>query len=640
MIKKTINLIFFMILILSFVCFATPNWINYANSGFSYSPSCKDWLMTSCYPQYNTNFTANLLSESNIFMPIIYPPLSEPLSSSKFLYTFSGSSINVYTADTLEIVSSNVLSGTICAQPQLITDGAGNYFFISSINQSNDLKYSLIEMSNNIDLNEVYIFDLPDNATCDVKNAFPVSQIDNAFLINNDSMYVTNLFNTDTYNYQITNHFLKNYDLKFPNPSSRYFVHDLTNDGKPEIVSVSLGRLSGSVNITLDIFNTDTKIKNSYYSTLDANYGATTNWLYSDINIYPVILGTYSSNPKILVYVNAYQSGSFERDKIMLFSSSGSLLFSYGADGTGNRPKISHPVVSDFNNDGFTDLCFYGGSSPNILFRCYDLTYNLFFNSSIPFNQDFTLGYYYNNSYMDILSYNGVYTFNSTDDWELKESFTTGTGNQSLTIPILLLDKINYSKDIMVIDTTTIETKIIIDDVSVCGDGICSFLENIINCYADCSTTPSESIKTISEYCSNDLECLTGYCYYNKCSQKIGNMACSSDSDCLSLDCANGVCTDAGIVASLTQKKDNTFGGDINSSIFVCVFIMLCILLGLAVVSYKVGTLIPLFIGLAVDEILIIVFAFWGWLPPWILIMNIVLGVLIILMNFLFKRGG
>lgn len=141
----------------------------------------------------------------------------------------------------------------------------------------------------------------------------------------------------------------------------------------------------------------------------------------------------------------------------------------------------------------------------------------------------------------------------------------------------------------------------------------------------------------INAPCDNNEECISGKCTLGTCVYKSMNEECTSNEQCSSQSCLNGKCTKPSLSESLEASKNENFGDDDKSNNLVAIIIMVialvgCILGGRNKISALAGVVLFYVLGF--------VFAYIGWLSPFIVLALVIVALAVmVLLIALFKNG-
>lgn len=160
------------------------------------------------------------------------------------------------------------------------------------------------------------------------------------------------------------------------------------------------------------------------------------------------------------------------------------------------------------------------------------------------------------------------------------------------------------------------------------------------------NTTPTPvGLRAVGEPCLNPVGraennslCWTGKCRYGKCEAKYSGEACLQNYECLSNRCVGNFCTDAGTWVNIEASKDSMFGGDIMTSNFISIVIMI-VSAGMIAVGTG-GNIFGIALGIGVFYVEMLFFTIVGWLSPFILLGGIMLGLILFVFGFLASQRG
>lgn len=133
----------------------------------------------------------------------------------------------------------------------------------------------------------------------------------------------------------------------------------------------------------------------------------------------------------------------------------------------------------------------------------------------------------------------------------------------------------------------------------------------------------------------NDDDCLSGYAEYSKCALKPTGRDCTLDTECLSGECIGGKCNSAGAWDSMDQFVKGNFGGDDNSLMFISIFIIVALTIGIIFASR--GSLAGVIAGGGVLFLTTIFFLIVGWLPAFFIVGLVILVILIIALMIILR---
>jgi hypothetical protein len=167
--------------------------------------------------------------------------------------------------------------------------------------------------------------------------------------------------------------------------------------------------------------------------------------------------------------------------------------------------------------------------------------------------------------------------------------------------------------------------------------------------FGDCVTTQeglTEDIEDVEDIipgevgapCNTGEDCNTGLCEYGSCALKPHRADCTQDSDCLSGQCIDSMCSKPSLSDGLDQAVKQQFGGDTNSLLIVSLIIIIGITITIIIAGN--GTAPALFGGLSAFFLLSIGFTIIGWLPVFILVGIILLLLVLVVFLFVIGAGG
>lgn len=307
----------------------------------------------------------------------------------------------------------------------------------------------------------------------------------------------------------------------------------------------------------------------------------------------------------------------------------------------------SHFFVVDYNKDGMNEACYFlkeTGVSGSTYLKCYDSDFVLLvnLNTTATFNtpkQDLVIADYYpENDYLCVGARSGIYCQEGSN---FTKKYSTGLGNTFGFGATTYADEF-YSPTYIY---TTTSSGIVIKNTLAnqeCGNDICDYYENFFSCPADCNISiadiaPAETGEYPEHYpCETSADCEFGLnCEYGFCARSGASYECDDDSDCISDECLQGVCTQASYWDRVDYSKTSIYGDDSNTNNFIAITIMIVTALGIIVYSRSIMGIVA---GLGAFLVFAVFFAIVGWLSPFILMGVILVGLLAIVLFFI--AGG
>jgi hypothetical protein len=377
-------------------------------------------------------------------------------------------------------------------------------------------------------------------------------------------------------------------------------------------------------------------------------------------NTATISVSGFDAKPSNLKQVNAFiaQLGTSARVFITacddvrggfnkIYDLSGNLVYSSGYnaycdDGAG----FTNWAIADYNKDGANEACYATGgyslaSLPQYLY-CLDSFGNFLYNTTIGTTENKTyslslIDFNSSKSTLGVVFPDGVYYPNSTG--ELSREYFTGLSRNSnyakIGVTFTSLSAINGfwisgNNTGILVYPTAINV--------VCGDNVCSGLENSLVCPQDCSINATGQLNATGFPCINDSDCTYGKCLYNACTLLNSFADCEVNNDCISGSCTNGKCAKASLWTQIDYSKTDNFGNDSETNNFLSILIMIIVMAGLSFYGIKIQSAAPFYAGIIAFFALGIFFGVVGWLSPFL-----VFGMLIVLVAivvFMFMMGG
>jgi hypothetical protein len=652
------------ILISIFQVSAFNSYLNWGN-GEKQLTGCNNWFFSSCYPQndLSLNFSKYSISVSQVTKPIIAKHQND-LSlyyNDYFLYSFSNTLMTSYYTNNFAVYNTNVLKGKLLFSPQFIRDDSifHGYLLMYMYNSSNTARMSICDadVNGNICKNVNIDYEVESNA-----NAFYDLEIEEltgnyAYLLSDGSIIVKdyngNLLNQVSTgvtplvkaNHNITSNdkFLTLGTFFTTGKQLVFALHNFYSDANKPRVTLTYGVLDVTNNAWL--LNPTTSIVSSSNNAMVQ--GSTT---FSSLRVNVVTLGSQNSQP--LIYFNFNFNpyidgqGRFTRNNNYLYSSNGVQLYKddIGYYEIASNYYNSNLVFADINFDGYNEMCEiargYGlaYNDNRYFFQCIDNTYNLVLNFSYSSYTGLSMGKYASDPYLQVLLYDGIYNINSTSNGLTKIYNLTSLTSSSELYPISLYTKLNYSNDLLVFSNSNIIGYKLSSPSSTCGDNVCSSLETPLICPVDCpieQANATSNIKITGEYCTDNSQCISNSCSFNKCVLLGFSEACTFSSQCLSGSCLNSVCTDPGSSAVLKQTANNIFGFSDSDGIFFYLLVAGVILIIGFIVCVNVSSVVPIVMAMVFDVIILVAFTFMLIIPGWFLLVTMILLMLIAFIIFM-----
>jgi len=620
-------LLFILFITMLPLIYASPQWLNVGNAESNDAGGVDYWYWASGYTGGNINFTYLTGSTANNYQPIVDRPLDLSSFSSNYIYTFSTNAIVVINGSNGAEVTTFSLAN-ICGQPILINYQADSDKEIALIAGNGSAKaLYIIEMNDNV-LSVVKNITVVTASTCVIDSNHPFNSTWLGSALTTGSVERINIDTNviDTIGTTVTFAESQNYDTSYNIFSRPLVFDDISGDGFPDFIVA--GRIAG--NIRTQAINGQTG------SILWTDDTGCSNAVKS-IRLSVVQIGASGSSKEILMQARA---SNFAEDAnvgcpFVIYSTSGSELFSSPNLGASSSNKALSASVADFDYNGLNELCFTShtdqgaGASVNNI-SCYSSNYNSLFNISIVTTSEtnpyhyFSIGEYDQNmTYMEFIFADAVkrLNFNGTA-YSFTDIYNLTADNFAYFYPVSLLSRTNFTKDILYSDFNILDIYQSEGIPTVCGNLICELGETLATCPVDCQDQevepPSGDNLPVGSYCTNSSACASGKCLYRTCELKVEREICSSDSQCLSGDCdANtGRCTKASLWKSLNAGKEEAVGDDTETNIFFSLFII--IVIDALIVTAGVGAhhaLASAGIAGVVTILMVFFFALVGWLP-------------------------
>jgi hypothetical protein len=101
------------------------------------------------------------------------------------------------------------------------------------------------------------------------------------------------------------------------------------------------------------------------------------------------------------------------------------------------------------------------------------------------------------------------------------------------------------------------------------------------------------------------------------------------DYECISGDCVNGKCSDPGLALMLNATKNSLIGTDTDSGMMVSLLITLGVTI---TILFLVRSMAGMAIAIPVFFVMVLFFTLIGWMPPYILIISIFGGLIVVVL--------
>jgi hypothetical protein len=143
---------------------------------------------------------------------------------------------------------------------------------------------------------------------------------------------------------------------------------------------------------------------------------------------------------------------------------------------------------------------------------------------------------------------------------------------------------------------------------------------------------------SLGESCGHDgTLCESGACEYGFCALNGARKPCSSDSQCLSGICSEGLCTQAGIWTQINYGKTQQLGSDTDSNNFIAMFLMIGIAV-MCIVGSR-GAISGVLVGGGLFFVMGIFFTIVGWLSPFIMVGMFFVALALIVLLWIMNSG-
>ena len=327
--------------------------------------------------------------------------------------------------------------------------------------------------------------------------------------------------------------------------------------------------------------------------------------------------------------------------------------------GFGGEHAISMAVVGDYDKDGDNEFCYFSNktnTAEEAVFTCYSNTfttpiYNETFNltetgmSHFPFM--FFMGDVDNSDdYKGIITFEGMYKMNPDESSSVLNSSLTYTPFTDkkpigfLTVDTFSLTEYNFIGDMVYYYADSDEAVLFRPGLSgaVCGDGVCSSEENIFTCPQDCAVS-GDLVNTTGYPCTSDDQCFSGYCINGVCEPAPEGYECNLDSQCLSGLCLNHKCTRPSLWQLTNQSKKEMWGDDAHTNNLLSI-IFAIVLSGMIIFGGR-GHIFSIVLAGGAFYACVIFFGLVGWLSKWLVFVLFVIPIFIaIALMILFGRMG
>lgn len=663
--KYKTSIFLFIFLISISLCFAFTNHFNWGNGEYN-AENCAGYLFSSCYPQNDTslNFTQMTISESADRIPIVFYNLldnNDPTFSNRYLYITYGNSILMYnTADVsyyATYLNPIFTSNKIICQPFILRDDDySGYDIVTLENTTLGYKITSSIMTNTKTFAGLTFLSVPNTSISCAMN-YPNSDNYMAVLLSNGSVNIYSVNETINFksSFYIGIPIDSNIKYNYPYYSNPITMADMNDDGHDDVL-FAIPRYSsdGSYMYTYleygiyDVYNSafilpkTTQLMAQIQITSAPNYA---NLKIFNSHVSAVKTGTSTSSYKIYAYGWFNYTATLPSPNPVynisynyVISQSGSILFDPNSFTAGANHEASNMIFTDYNYDGYSESCLTHTTG---VFNCYNSAFNLLLSSTgYGVKNLISMGKLSNNKYMSVLSIDGIYDFNETDNWNV---YNFSYNKFKYQIPVSLLVKNQYSNDIFTIYSSFIDEYLLQQNVLICGDNVCSPFENPITCPEDCfkpdNVTSNVTLKVQGEHCVSDNECSSGLCDINKCALKLGGDTCTVNSECLSGSCSHSLCIDSGTSANFKQIINNLFGFSSDDGVIFYLLIAGIIFIISIGASIILMHYMPAIAGIALDIMILVGFTFIGITPGWLLLMIfIILAFISFILFMIFSR--
>lgn len=663
-IPKYLLIVFLFLILLSVNIFSFSNAFNWGNQGYDVS-GAEGYLFSSGFPQTDTslNFTRITISDASAYPPVLFNNIlyQNTDTESKFLYLVYGNTISMYESDTGNLYSSytnSVYTSTaILCQPHFYYDNSVNsYKMIVFENTTSGMKLSSNFMTSVSQFAVEDYIDVPNTAkTCyyDLNSEYYNIMLSNGTImtyeISDSGIDYLSSYNTETAIPQIVGAAYPTFTYTYPYYSNLMSAEDINFDGHDDLLYAIPYRVTDGSYTKLyikfgirDIYNNANILSPVDYNTGIAVLSTSALNGFVSANTAFVKTGNMGSQHKIYLHggYTAYFNPTGTTSKTFynyVFSTSGSNLYAYNPFSLGTDRNSTYLTFTDYNFDGSLESC-YGDYNKNLI--CMDSTFNNVFSiANFTSTNPISTAKLTDDAYINFIDKKAIYSINGTNLFNI---YNFSYNNYGYVLPLSLINKNNYSNDVMAVYSTFTDTYQLREGLIICGDNICSFFETALTCAADCFTqTEVTELLDILSPCTDDSDCMSGLCDIGKCILKGTNDECTADTQCLSGECINNVCKAAGIFAEISQMKNQAIGeSEFDGTVLFIIFIII-VFAATLYMCYALGSVIPVFLGLFACFTIFISFAAFSWLPAWLILSFIIILIAaVILMFFLFGNKG
>jgi len=623
---------------ISFSVVGLSSFDTYGNEANNFGSGNLYLLFSSNYPNGTIYMSENTISTTNTYQPlVIRPNLNE---TDNLIFTFSNNAIIVYdknleVLDTYTFTTANI-AGSSCT---LDIEGDSIIDIIVPVDDGGDLEYRIMKYTSS-GLIESDTIDIPDSvspdAVCNILNPIPLvytyNQTPDGIDIFAYDLELKIMYNS----YIIPDGIILNDCVKAEIP---YYNHPLSignidYDNAYEIIMVYQNSAKSFVSYNMTVFDTvtgDVEIDNVGI----VEYGSIDKWC-NRVAVSPVQIGQDSSLKEIAIMLQP--ATSLETSMIAVYDSTG--VQKYFRDDS-STDVISNIVVGDIDANGYNDFCF----KLKDRFRCINHNYNNIL--ALPITS-YNIGNYismsdfiHDNDYAEVVTADGIISFNDTSIISLNKNFSVLYDPDYITIPVSVMSRSSFSKDIVMFKDDSLTIISNYSDVTVCGDGICEGSETMLSCYVDCNPYIEPVIELngsdVNEPCTENADCKSNLCEYGICTLRTEGLSCIDDTQCLSGSCNEGKCTKPTYWNKIEASKNQQFGDDSKTNLFIAITLTLFLT---GTIIYLTRSVVGVIIGVIVFMTSVIFFTIVGWLSAWILFSLLFFFIFMMFVGWVLLKGN
>ena len=494
-------LLFLIILIFSSISVFSYNTFYQFGNGEKSISGCGITEFSSCYPQndLSLNFSKYTLSTTLGVQPIIFRHMNDLYSDSsqQFIYSFTGSQINIYYSNNFNLYNSNTLKGTVLFEPQIVRNSAvepialanpgySGYYLFYAYSSGGRYYLDIADSNNNGNIGTGFdeSWEISNNTIDLIVDKTDGSVIT---LNSNGNFYIYDF--AGTLRYSFNSGTIPGTPTKTPPNSDKYLsVGDYDTDGYSELYwSIPKAYHIPSNNVVIETIG-GFKLKALYGYTLSpmnvsvlmCNEAFCSSSSVSNSRLNMVTIGSTNSQPLLHIFVSYgyYWAGSVSRRANYVYTQNGVQSYTDVMTQTTTSILNTNAVFTDFNFDSLNELCVNrGDATPNYRLFCYDSGYNALFNVSNSQQIYMSMAKFTNNTYESIILRDGLYDYNGTTLNKIF-NFTLSSADDT-PYPVSLYVKLNYSNDVFIVGTNQLIGYKLSSPSTICGDLICSSTEEL-----------------------------------------------------------------------------------------------------------------------------------------------------------------